>query len=126
MLFQDADASVYRTLTRLARVCPLWWSETAERPIDVAAINFNDGKGDILTLIFGDRDKGLDLLSIARELAPEAGVAAVSKADGEYLGSTWQITTNSCRAEGTGLPSLMGRSRLTQLAALVEPQWPVS
>lgn len=111
MLFRDADSRVNCTLELLAEACPLWWSDAGHRPIDPAAINFNVPGGDILTLIYGDQD-ALGLLHIPPELAPEWGVAAVDKADGDELSGTWQIILNSCRAERTALPSLMCRAEL--------------
>jgi hypothetical protein len=108
MLFEDAEIRINPTLIVLAEASPLWWAEGGHRPVDVAAISFLDGKGDILTQIYGTREEGLRVLHIVPALAADWGVAAYDLHDAEVMGPTWQIITNSCRAEQTALPSLMG------------------
>lgn len=121
-LFESAETRVFPTVELLAEASPLWWTEGGHRPVDVAAISFLDGGRDIGAQIYGSTAECFRVLHIIPDLAADAGLAAWDLEDAEALAPAWQIITNSCRAERTALPSLLGLAA-PSLPARLRAEW---
>jgi len=100
-----AGERIARGLGVLAPACPRWWTAEGHRPIDPDAIDLADPEhAGILAAIYGSHEKGLRVLHVPPDLAPEFGFAALDARDAAELNPGWRLTIITSRGEHHSRP----------------------